>query len=262
MTMAADSWALRSSGAARARWEQFASSTLLRWDFMVLDGADTTRFSVEHATVQFQALITESRTIVAHRLLSEPEVVSALSHGTELRVRQRIFTIASPKGNGFELKGASAWLRAVQASNRRVVAERQSATERLIASAMMLIPPISAPDAFGERESGADSVDRDPSEHASRVYKAAEAIPGMGPPAYPKALKSSGVEGEAIVQFIVDTTGRAELPSFTVLRATHILFGDAVKAALPRMRFLPAEIDGRKVRMRVTQNFSFALTKK
>ncbi len=94
-----------------------------------------------------------------------------------------------------------------------------------------------------------------------QVEKAAAAIPGSGSPAYPEMLKSSGVEGEALVQFIVDTTGRAELGSFKVLKASHDAFGQAVKAALPRMRFLPAEIGGRKVRMLVQQPFAFALNK-
>jgi len=94
-----------------------------------------------------------------------------------------------------------------------------------------------------------------------QVEKAAAAIPGSGGPAYPEMLKSSGVEGEALVQFVVDTTGRAELGSFKVLRATHDAFGQAVKASLPRMRFLPAEIGGRKVRMLVQQPFAFALNR-
>jgi protein TonB len=94
-----------------------------------------------------------------------------------------------------------------------------------------------------------------------QVEKAAAAIPGSGAPSYPEMLKSSGVEGEALVQFVVDTTGRAEVGSFKVLRASHEAFGQAVRAALPRMRFLPAEIGGRKVRMLVQQPFAFALNK-
>ena len=94
-----------------------------------------------------------------------------------------------------------------------------------------------------------------------QVEKAAAAIPGSGAPAYPEMLKSSGVEGEALVQFVVDTTGRAELGSFKVLRASHDAFGQAVRAALPRMRFLPAELGGRKVRMLVQQPFAFALNR-
>jgi periplasmic protein TonB len=46
-----------------------------------------------------------------------------------------------------------------------------------------------------------------------------------------------------------------------VLRASHDAFGQAVRTALPRMRFLPAEIGGRKVRMLVQQPFAFALNR-
>lgn len=91
------------------------------------------------------------------------------------------------------------------------------------------------------------------------VEKVAATLPGSPAPHYPEILKSSGVEGEARVQFIVDTLGRAEPASFRVLDTTHEAFGAAVQAALPRMRFIPAEIGGRKVRMLVQQRFAFAL---
>ena len=94
-----------------------------------------------------------------------------------------------------------------------------------------------------------------------QVEKVAASMPGSPMPTYPELLKSAGVEGEALVQFIVDTLGRAELASFKVLRGSHDEFGTAVQNALPRMRFLPAEINGRKVRMVVQQPFSFALSR-
>jgi periplasmic protein TonB len=93
------------------------------------------------------------------------------------------------------------------------------------------------------------------------VDKAAAAIAGSPVPAYPEMLKASGVEGEALVQFVVDTLGRAELGSFTVLEATHDAFGSSVRATLARMRFLPAESGGKKVRMLVRQRFAFALNR-
>jgi protein TonB len=95
-----------------------------------------------------------------------------------------------------------------------------------------------------------------------QVEKVAELIPGTSAPSYPESLRSAGVDGEALVQFVVDTLGRAELSSFRVLRATHDAFGASVRAALSRMRFLPAELDGRKVRMLVQQPFSFAMQRK
>jgi periplasmic protein TonB len=92
-----------------------------------------------------------------------------------------------------------------------------------------------------------------------QVDKPAAALPGTAQPAYPAMLTSSGVEGQALVQFVVDTLGRAEQASFKVLSASHEAFGLAVRAALPRMRFLPAEAGGRKVRMLVQQQFAFAI---
>ncbi len=91
------------------------------------------------------------------------------------------------------------------------------------------------------------------------VDKAAAALPGSPSPAYPEMLKASGVEGHAMVQFVVDTLGRAEPGSFRVLQSSHDAFGTAVRVTLPRMRFLAAEAGGQKVRMLVQQQFAFAL---
>lgn len=92
-----------------------------------------------------------------------------------------------------------------------------------------------------------------------QVDKAAAARPESARPVYPDLLQSSGVEGEALVQFVVDTAGRAEPGTFRVLSATHDAFGASVQVTLPRMRFLPAEAGGKKVRMVVQQRFAFAL---
>ncbi len=92
-----------------------------------------------------------------------------------------------------------------------------------------------------------------------QVESVAAAVPGTGAPSYPESLRSAGVDGEALVQFVVDTLGRAEPSSFKVLRSSHDAFGEAVRAALPRMRFLPAELDGRKVGMLVQQPFTFTI---
>jgi periplasmic protein TonB len=93
------------------------------------------------------------------------------------------------------------------------------------------------------------------------VDKPAAALPGSASPAYPDMLKASGVEGNAVVQFVVDTLGRAEAGSFKLLQSSHDAFGTAVRVTLPRMRFLPAEAGGRKVRMLVQQQFAFALNR-
>ena len=94
-----------------------------------------------------------------------------------------------------------------------------------------------------------------------QVEKPDQALPGGSSPRYPDILRQAGVEGEVLAQFVVDTTGRAEMNSYKVLKTTHELFGNAVKQALPGMRFIPAEVGGRKVRQLVQQPFSFAISK-
>ena len=94
-----------------------------------------------------------------------------------------------------------------------------------------------------------------------QVEKPVMQAPNSPTPQYPDILRQAGVEGEALVSFVVDTTGRADVASFKIIRTTHELFATAVKNALPRMRFIPAEVGDRKVRQLVQQPFSFAITK-
>lgn len=94
-----------------------------------------------------------------------------------------------------------------------------------------------------------------------QVEKPVAQVPGSSGPRYPEILKSSNVEGEVLAQFVVDTTGRVESGSFKVLKSSHELFTQAVRQALPNMKFLPAEVGGRKVKQLVQQPFQFALTK-
>jgi periplasmic protein TonB len=80
-------------------------------------------------------------------------------------------------------------------------------------------------------------------------------------PNYPGMLQSQGVGGQVIAQFVVDTTGRVDVSTFKVIESSHELFTSAVKATLPRMRFQPAEVGGRKVKQLVQQPFVFNLGK-
>jgi TonB family protein len=92
------------------------------------------------------------------------------------------------------------------------------------------------------------------------VQKQVETASGSATPRYPAALREANVEGGVLTQFVVDTTGRAELGTFKVLKATHEGFIQAVRDVLPKMRFYPAEIRGRKVRQMVQQPFEFRLS--
>jgi TonB family protein len=78
-------------------------------------------------------------------------------------------------------------------------------------------------------------------------------------PEYPASLEKDGIEGYVVVQFDVDTLGRADTASFHIISVSHIAFADAVLAALPGMRFSPAELGGHHVPQRVTQSFKFVI---
>ena len=94
-----------------------------------------------------------------------------------------------------------------------------------------------------------------------QVEKPVAPVPGTGNPRYPDILRSSSIEGEVLAQFVVDTTGRVEVATFKVIRTSHELFSASVRQALPQMRFLAAEVGGRKVKQLVQQPFVFALQK-
>src|SRR6476659_10594544 len=94
-----------------------------------------------------------------------------------------------------------------------------------------------------------------------QVEKQVAALPDNPRPRYPDMLRSANVEGEVLAQFVVDTTGRAEMNTFKVLKTTHDLFTNAVKSALPNMKFYPAEVGGKKVKQLVQMPFQFNLSK-
>lgn len=87
-----------------------------------------------------------------------------------------------------------------------------------------------------------------------------EVVPLRGvTPRYPGVLANAGVEGSVVMQFVVDTLGRVERASIRAMRVDQALFEQSVREALARMRFVPAEAGGRKVRQLVEQPFTFAL---
>lgn len=83
--------------------------------------------------------------------------------------------------------------------------------------------------------------------------------PFSAAPAYPADLLAKGVQGSAMVRYVVDTTGRADMRTFQVISATHPGFADAVREAMPLMRFTPAKIGVHRVRQLVEQPFNFEI---
>ena len=95
------------------------------------------------------------------------------------------------------------------------------------------------------------------------VATAVAVLPTAKAPQYPTELRASGLEGQLLAAFVVDTAGLVELTSFKASNSTDARFTDAVQAALPGFRFSPALLaNGRKVRQQVVQPFMFALDAK
>jgi TonB family protein len=84
--------------------------------------------------------------------------------------------------------------------------------------------------------------------------------PASAAPAYPDFLQKQGIEGVVAVEYIVDTTGLADSASLRIIRTSHPAFAEAVRAALPGMRFEPGEVGGQLVRQLVTQEFRFIIS--
>ena len=92
-----------------------------------------------------------------------------------------------------------------------------------------------------------------------QVEKAVERIGGDSP-VYPEFLKSSGVEGQVLAQFVVNESGRYEPGSLKILSSSNPAFTAAVKDALPRIKFSAAQIGGKKVQQLVQMPFQFHIT--
>jgi TonB family protein len=90
-----------------------------------------------------------------------------------------------------------------------------------------------------------------------QVEKVATQRRGARAPDYPANLRDRNISGIVLMQYVVDTLGCVEPGSMRVLQSSHPDFEQAVREALPRMRFNPAEISGRKVRQVVQQPFIF-----
>jgi protein TonB len=86
-------------------------------------------------------------------------------------------------------------------------------------------------------------------------------ILASGKPRYPESLRQAAIDGRVLVRFVVDTAGRIDMSSVSVLASTHELFTRAVRDALPGFRFKPAEVGGHRVRALAEMPFEFQITK-
>jgi hypothetical protein len=80
-------------------------------------------------------------------------------------------------------------------------------------------------------------------------------------PIYPRSLEASRIEADFTVMFVVDSTGRVDPGTLEVPKSVHRLFADAVRYALSRSRYLPAQLAGHPVRQLVSQEFIFRMAR-
>ena len=91
-----------------------------------------------------------------------------------------------------------------------------------------------------------------------QVEKAVQHIGGATPD-YPASLRDMGIKGEVLAQFVVAENGRYQSGTLKILSSTNPAFSEAVKRALPGMRFSAAQIGGQKVKQLVQMPFVFNL---
>lgn len=92
-----------------------------------------------------------------------------------------------------------------------------------------------------------------------QVEKPASMLPGSNTMVYPPMLRSAQVEGSVLASFVLRADGTADMSTFKVLRSDHELFTNAVRIAIPEVKYTPAEIGGRRVAQVIQQPFVFSL---
>lgn len=66
----------------------------------------------------------------------------------------------------------------------------------------------------------------------------------MPEPAYPVFLRKNNVEGEVVVQFVVDETGKPDMSTLEVVRSPHDAMTASVRKVIEQLRFEPARTGG------------------
>lgn len=69
---------------------------------------------------------------------------------------------------------------------------------------------------------------------------------------YPPVLREEGISGQVLLRFVINTEGRVEPASVRLVGSTHDAFGKATTRVVDRLRFRPASIEGRRVRVLVS----------
>ena len=91
------------------------------------------------------------------------------------------------------------------------------------------------------------------------VDSAARRYPGSAAPAYPPRMLDQKMSGFVRAEWVVQPDGYADTSTLRIVESTHDDFAQAVRDALPFMRFSPAKIGRRTVSQLVQQEFTFRI---
>lgn len=80
-------------------------------------------------------------------------------------------------------------------------------------------------------------------------------------PRYPEMLRQAGIEGRVVMQAIIDTSGRAEPNSITIVRSPNPAFNDVSRTWMLGALFRPARVHGRAVRVLVEVPIDYRITR-
>ncbi|HEV8353280.1 MAG TPA: TonB family protein [bacterium] len=112
--------------------------------------------------------------------------------------------------------------------------------------------PIVLTEPLGPAESGADPV-------SAELLQDPPVLLTAPVPEYPRRLREAGIQGQVIVEAVVDTLGRVESGSLRVVRADQVDFEASAVASIRAALFRPARVLGKPVRVLVRVPVSFRL---
>ncbi len=95
------------------------------------------------------------------------------------------------------------------------------------------------------------------------VEERPENIQGTCALRYPDVLRQAGIEGRIMIEFVIDTLGRAERGSLRIISngGQQLFEAPARDAVLNSCRYRPGRIQGRAVRVRVQQPVNFTISR-
>jgi TonB family protein len=79
-------------------------------------------------------------------------------------------------------------------------------------------------------------------------------------PAYPATLLEDSIPGRVVAEFVVETNGRPDMDTFAAVVSNDRRFTEAVRQAISKARFVPAMLQGKRVRQLVQMPFVFRVS--